>query len=51
MIALPGKDENVVGLFKLLCDRLNCCVHRFGELRELLISEVALLARDTFDKR
>jgi hypothetical protein len=43
----PGEAE---ALFKPLWDRLNRCVHPSGELREKLVGESALHARDAFDE-
>jgi hypothetical protein len=44
---LPGEAESH---FKPLWDRLNCCVHPSGELREKLVGESVLHALDAFDE-
>jgi hypothetical protein len=40
----------IVSHFKLLWDRLNLCVHPSGQVREMLMGESALHARDAFDE-
>jgi len=45
-----GTPAEVESLFKPLWDRLSCCVHPSGELREKLIGESALHHRDAFDE-
>src|SRR5262249_30293791 len=45
-----GTAAEVESLFKPLWDRLNRCVHPPGELREKLVGESGLHARDAFDQ-
>jgi hypothetical protein len=46
-----GAPAGIEFHFKPLWDRLNRCVHPSGELREKLVGESALLARDASDEK
>jgi hypothetical protein len=45
-----GAPSDAASYFKPLWDRLNRCVHPSGDLREKLVGESALHARDAFDE-